>query len=470
MTRSIVILAAGKGSRMRGQYPKVLQLLAGRPLLWHVMQAAAALNPQSICVVIPPDQHELIEHTLSQEKNIPHVTYAYQDPPRGTADAVACALPHVGESEGVLILYADVPCVDVPALEQAISAAQAHEVIWFTAQISNPTGYGRIVRNAQGSVQCVVEEKDADEATRAVCEINTGLVFVPTAFLKSALPRIQAHNAQGERYLTDLMAMALEEGLAVRTHRLTDPLCVQGVNTPMQRAVLERAFQQRQAQQLLQQGVCVMDPDRLDVRGTVEVGLDVLLDVNVVLEGHNVLGDRVHVGAGCVLRNTHLKAGTHVAPYSVLEEAVVGPHATVGPFARLRPGTCVGTSAHVGNFVEIKKSVLGAGTKVGHLSYIGDAQIGEDVNVGAGTITCNYDGHQKHTTHIEDSAFVGSGTELVAPVRVGKGATVGAGTTVTQDVPDHALTVRRSPQKIHAHWKRPGASVPPRKDTLDEEG
>lgn len=446
----VVILAAGKGTRMRSALPKVLQPLAGRPLLAHVLEVAQAVGPQRMCVVYGHGGEQVRERFAAMS-----MEWVLQQPQLGTGHAVQQAMPHVLGEGAVLILYGDVPLLQAATLQRLVATAGAADVALLTVTLDDPSGYGRIVRGSDGTVQRIVEQKDASPEELQIREVNTGIMVVPKAKLRDWLGRIGNDNAQGEYYLTDIIALAVQDGVAVRTTQPDDVVETLGVNDKRQLAELERLYQRRQAERLMQAGVTVIDPQRIDVRGTLECGRDVEIDVGCVFEGTVSLADSVQVGAHCVLRNVRVAAGTRIAPFSHLDSCEVGPNNVIGPYARLRPGTVLGPDVHVGNFVEIKNSSVAAGSKANHLAYVGDADVGQRVNIGAGTITCNYDGVNKFRTVIEDEAFIGSDTQLVAPVRVGAGATIGAGTTLTRDAPAGQLTVSRSKQLSVAGWKRP---------------
>jgi bifunctional UDP-N-acetylglucosamine pyrophosphorylase/glucosamine-1-phosphate N-acetyltransferase len=430
---NVVILAAGKGKRMHSDLPKVLHPLAGKPLLAHVIATARQLGAARICVVYGHGGEQVREAL-----DAPDIVWAKQDPQLGTGHAVLQALPHLAVSSApTLILYGDVPLTRAATLQALLDAAGDDALGLLTAHLDNPQGYGRIVR-VGGQVSRIVEEKDADDAERAIREINTGILVAPTDRLARWLPTLGNRNAQGEYYLTDIVAIAVGEGLPVVTAHPAASWETEGVNSKVQLAQLERVHQRNLAESLLEQGVTLADPDRIDIRGELVCGRDVSIDVNCVFEGRVVLGDGVRIKANCVL-----------------EDAVVGAGSIVGPFARLRPGTELGREVHIGNFVEVKNSQIADASKANHLAYVGDATIGSRVNVGAGTITCNYDGANKFRTVIEDDVFIGSDTQLVAPVTVGRGATLGAGTTLTRDAPPDQLTVSRAKQVSIPGWKRP---------------
>ena len=446
---NIVILAAGQGKRMHSNLPKVLHPVAGKPLAAHVLETARSLEPSRLCLVVGHGG-EVVRAALAA----PDLACVVQEPQLGTGHAVQQALPSLSDSPTTLVLYGDVPLIQEATLRRLLKAAGAGVGI-LTVELADPKGYGRIVRNAAGDVASIVEEKDADAAQRAIREVNTGIMALPTAKLAGWLSRLSNNNAQGEYYLTDLVGLAVADGVPVRTAQPEGEWEVAGVNSKVQLAELERTYQCHLAHGLLEQGVRLADPARLDVRGKLTCGRDVAIDVGCVFEGNVVLEEAVDIGPYCVLKNVTIKAGARIAAFSHLDGAVVGPDAIVGPFARLRPGTELGPESHVGNFVELKNSILGAGSKANHLAYVGDATVGQRVNIGAGTITCNYDGANKFRTIIEDDAFIGSDTQLVAPVTVGRGATLGAGTTLTKDAPPEALTVSRAKQITIAGWKRP---------------
>ncbi|MCX7897282.1 MAG: bifunctional UDP-N-acetylglucosamine diphosphorylase/glucosamine-1-phosphate N-acetyltransferase GlmU [Rhodocyclaceae bacterium] len=432
----IVILAAGQGKRMRSALPKVLQPLAGRPLLSHVLETARALSPRRICIVYGHGG-AAVRQAFPDEDLI----WVQQEPQLGTGHAVAQALPALASLDGpaatILVLYGDVPLIRPSTLERLVKAAGQDKLALLTAELANPFGYGRIVRS-HGKVVRIVEEKDASDEERQIREVNTGILAAPREGFARWLPKLSNANAQGEYYLTDIVALAVAEGMPVVTVHPDDTWETDGVNDKAQLARLERIHQRNQAARLMAAGVTLADPERIDIRGELICGRDVFIDVGCVFEGRVEIGD-----------------GSRILPYCVIQDAVIGKDCTVGPFARLRPKTVLADDVHVGNFVEIKNSTLGAHSKANHLSYLGDATIGQDVNVGAGTITCNYDGANKHRTVIEDEAFIGSDTQLVAPVTVGRGATVGAGTTLTRDAPPGQLTLSRAKQVTVPGWKRP---------------
>ncbi|KPF67084.1 bifunctional N-acetylglucosamine-1-phosphate uridyltransferase/glucosamine-1-phosphate acetyltransferase [beta proteobacterium AAP99] len=452
---NVVILAAGKGTRMRSQRPKVLQPLAGRPLLTHVLQTTKSVANSSPIVVVGYGAGIVRAHYDARLTDTPQLRYALQSEQLGTGHAVQQALPMLEGDGQTLILYGDVPLTRVETLQALLDAAGTEAVGLLTVNLPDPTGYGRIVRNAEGCVQRIVEHKDATADERAIHEVNTGILAVPTPLLRNWLGKLKNHNAQGEYYLTDIIGMAVAEGVAVNTVQPAFAWEVEGVNDRRQLAALERTWQRVQADRLLEAGVTLVDPARIDIRGSLICGRDVLIDVNCVFEGTVELADDVQIGPNCVLRDVRVAAGARIEAFSHLAEAQLGERSDVGPFARLRPGSVLGAGAHVGNFVEMKKATLGDGSKAGHLSYLGDATIGRNVNIGAGTITCNYDGANKHQTIIEDDVFIGSDSALVAPVTVKRGATLGASTTLTKDAPEGKLTISRAKQTTVEGWTRP---------------
>ena len=446
---NVVILAAGQGKRMRSDLPKVLHRLGGRPRLAHVLDTARALGAGKICVVYGHGG-EAVREALDAGDLI----WVRQEPQLGTGHAVLQTLTFLDAAAPTLVLYGDVPLIGAATLTRLLEAAGSGLGVR-TEDLDDPGGYGRIVRDPDGSILRIVEERDASDEERAIGEINTGFIAAPTAALRRWLPALGNDNAQGEYYLTDIVRLAIGEGLPVATAQPDAEWEILGVNSKVQLAELERIHQSRNALLLMEQGVTLLDPDRLDVRGELDCGRDVTIDVNCVFEGRVVLGDGVEVGAHCVLKNAVIGAGTRIAPFSHIEEAEAGLSCVIGPYARLRPGTRLGEDVHIGNFVEVKNSTVADRSKANHLAYVGDATVGRNVNVGAGTITCNYDGAHKHRTVIEDDVFIGSDTQLVAPVTVGRGATLGAGTTLTEDAPPDKLTITRVKQTTVPGWKRP---------------
>ncbi|HEV3106254.1 MAG TPA: bifunctional UDP-N-acetylglucosamine diphosphorylase/glucosamine-1-phosphate N-acetyltransferase GlmU [Trinickia sp.] len=447
---NIVILAAGTGKRMRSALPKVLHRLAGRPLLSHVIDTARALEPARIVVVVGHGA-EAVQRAVAA----PDIQFAVQSKQLGTGHAVQQALPLLDPAQPTLVLYGDVPLTKASTLKHLTDSATDGRYGVLTVTLDDPNGYGRIVRDSAGYVVRIVEQKDATPEQLRICEINTGIVVTPTAQLAMWLGALTNDNAQGEFYLTDVVEHAIEAGFDVVTTQPDEVWETLGVNSKAQLAELERIHQHNVADALLEAGVTLADPARLDVRGTLECGRDVSIDVNCVFEGRVTLADDVSIGANCVLRDATIGAGTRIEPFTHIEGAQVGARVVLGPYARLRPGTTLADEAHVGNFVEVKNAVLGQGSKANHLTYIGDADIGARVNVGAGTITCNYDGANKHRTVIEDDVFVGSDTQLVAPVRVGRGATIAAGTTVWKDVPEGTLVLNEKTQTTKTGYVRP---------------
>lgn len=450
MSLSIIILAAGQGTRMFSDLPKVLHRLAGRTLLEHVYNSAGRLPHRQIRIVYGYGGR-LVPDTLAHLR----AEWVEQTQQLGTGHAVRLAIPSVPDDDMVLILYGDIPLISDTCLGQLVATAGPGGFGLLTAILDEPAGYGRIVRDAGGQVRGIVEEKDATPEQRQLREINTGMMAVRASLLKRWLAALDNRNAQGEFYLTDIVAMAVAENIKVNTLQPPSLTEILGVNSRAQLAMLERSHQQAQAQQLLQRGVTVMDPARFDLRGELTTGKDVCIDINVIFEGVVSLGNQVMVGPNCQISNSRIGDGVIIQPNCVIENAIIGNGCRVGPFARIRPGTRLDNGVHIGNFVEVKQSEIGNGSKVNHLSYIGDSSIGQNVNVGAGTITCNYDGANKHRTIIGDNVFIGSDTQLIAPVEVGNGATIGAGTTVTRDIAADTLTVNRLEHRIVHGWKRP---------------
>lgn len=449
MSTTVIILAAGKGTRMRSNLPKVLQPLAGRPLLGHVIDTAKKLQADHI-ITIYGHGGALVQNAFTHEK----IQWVEQAEQLGTGHAVKVTLP-VLPREGVsLILSGDVPCITEQTLQKLLDVSRETQIGLVTLTLVDATGYGRIVRE-NGKIQAIIEHKDASEAQRQIQEVNTGIYCVSNAKLHEWLPKLSNHNAQGEYYLTDIVAMAIADGLEVASVKPELAFEVEGVNDRVQLAALEREFQNFQAKQLMQQGVHLIDPTRFDLRGNLHAGKDVRIDINVIIEGNCELGDGVEIGAGCILKNTKIAAGTKVQPYSVFDQAVVGEDAQIGPFSRLRPGTILANEVHIGNFVEVKNSQIGLGSKANHFTYLGDAEVGAGSNIGAGTITCNYDGANKFKTIIGDQVFIGSNSSLVAPVTIANGATVGAGSTITRDVAEQCLAVERSKQFTKENYQRP---------------
>ena len=446
----VVILAAGQGTRMKSALPKVLHAIGGKPLLEHVIQTAMQLNADSLHVVYGHGG-ELVTQQLAQYD----VNWVLQDQQLGTGHAVEQAMPSIPDNDSVLILYGDVPLIKQETLSKLITASEQGALGLLTANLPNPAGYGRIVRNDAGEVVKIVEEKDASEEQRKISEINTGMLALSSTKLKGWLDQLENNNAQGEYYLTDVIGMAALENITINTVQPDSLVEIEGVNNKLQLAELERAYQRQQAELLMLQGVTLRDPERFDLRGELEVGQDVIIDVNVVIEGKVTLGNGVTVEPNNLIINSSIADNSIIHPNCVIESSTVGKDCEIGPFARIRPDTNLVEQVKIGNFVEVKKSNIAFGSKVNHLSYIGDTEMGEKVNVGAGTITCNYDGAYKHKTIIGNGVFIGSDTQLVAPVEVGEGATIGAGSTITHDVPKGELSLSRSPQKTRQGWKRP---------------
>lgn len=451
MALSVVILAAGQGKRMVSDLPKVLQPLAGRPLLAHVIDTARTLGPAAIHVV-----HGHGAERVRAAFPEPDIRWVLQAEQKGTGHALVQAMPGVPDDHTVLVLYGDVPLIRGASLRTLISRSGPKTLSLLSAILPDPAGYGRVIRDGAGRVVRIVEHKDANHKERAIAEVNTGLLAAPAARLRDWLAGLKSDNAQGEYYLTDCVGAAVRDNCAVEAVIAESAAEVLGVNDKLQLAEVEAAHRQSRAAELMRAGVTIVDPLRVDIRGEVSCGRDVVLDINVILEGKVRLGDRVKIGPGCTLRDCDIGADSEVRANCVIEGAVTGARCIVGPFARLRPGTRLADAVHIGNFVEVKNSDIGTGSKANHLSYVGDATIGADVNIGAVTVTCNYDGVNKHRTTIGEGTFIGSGTMLVAPVAVGRNATIGAGSTITKPAPDGKLTVERGRQQTIENWKRPG--------------
>ncbi|MGE9553333.1 bifunctional UDP-N-acetylglucosamine diphosphorylase/glucosamine-1-phosphate N-acetyltransferase GlmU [Erwinia amylovora] len=446
---SVVILAAGKGTRMYSERPKVLHTLAGKPMVQHVIDAANGVGANRVHLVYGHGG-ELLQSTLTDAS----LNWVLQAEQLGTGHAMQQAAPYFADDEDILMLYGDVPLISIETLKRLRAVKPEGGIALLTVILDNPTGYGRIIRE-NGSVVGIVEQKDASPEQLAIREINTGILLAGGADLKRWLSKLTNNNAQGEYYITDIIALAYQEGRVTETVHPSRTTETDGVNNRLQLATLERVYQAEQAEKLLLAGVMLNDPSRFDLRGELIHGRDVVIDTNVIIEGRVTLGNRVKIGSGCVLKNCVIGDDCEISPYSVLENAELASACTVGPFARLRPGATLAEGAHVGNFVEIKKATLGKGTKAGHLSYLGDAEIGANVNIGAGTITCNYDGVNKSLTVIGDNVFVGSDTQLVAPVTVAAGTTIAAGTTVMKDVAAEGLVYNRKDQTLKTGWQRP---------------
>ncbi len=450
MKLTIVILAAGKGTRMRSGLPKVAHPVAGKPMLAHVVDTARSLKPDAIIVV-----HGHGSETIKDIINDDDVVWVEQKEQLGTGHAVAQALPHINDESLLLVLYGDVPLIRTQTLNELLRMSDDSSIALLSCELEDPDGYGRIVRNNKEQVIAIVEQKDASLEQLAIEEINTGIMAIPANYFRSAYPRIGAANAQQEYYLTDIIELAVSDGMAVNASVTDDEDEILGVNDRIQLATVERYYQERAAWQLMTDGVTLIDPSRVDIRGEMTTGQDVTIDINVVFEGKVVIGDGVTIGPNCVIKNSRIAANTHIDSHCVIDNSVIGENSHVGPYARLRPGAILKDKAKIGNFVEIKNAQIGVGSKVNHLSYIGDAKLGDNVNVGAGTITCNYDGANKHKTNIGDDAFIGSNTALVAPVNIGRGATIGAGSIINKDAPDDQLTLTRAKQSTLSAWQRP---------------
>ncbi|MEO8402366.1 MAG: bifunctional UDP-N-acetylglucosamine diphosphorylase/glucosamine-1-phosphate N-acetyltransferase GlmU [Gammaproteobacteria bacterium] len=451
MTLSIVILAAGLGKRMHSAEPKVLHRLAGSSLLEHVVHTAEKLKPQALPIIIYGHQGELVRHRLADL----NVSWVLQNQQLGTGHAVQQALPTLPKSGQVLVLYGDVPLITLETLKNLIANTPENSLGIVTAELPDPAGFGRIIRNTKNQITAIIEEKDASEKQRDINEINTGIYLIPAALLHQWLPTLTNTNAQQEFYLTDLISIAVAEKISIVSIQPKHFEEILGVNNRLQLACLERFYQQQIAEKLMLQGVTLRDPHRFDVRGDVSIGQDVVIDINVILEGHVSIGNGCSIGPNTVLRNVVIGENTEIKANSFIDGAEIAESCSIGPFARIRPGTILASKSHIGNFVEIKNSMIGTASKISHLSYIGDSEIGNQVNIGAGTITCNYDGVNKHKTTIGDNVFVGSNTELIAPVTIGEGATIGAGSTITRNAPAHQLTVCRASQRSIDNWQRP---------------
>lgn len=445
-----IVLAAGKGTRMKSNLPKVMHPLAGKPFLQHVLETTRSLAPANIHLVLGHGA-DVVQASL----NLAEVNVVPQEQQLGTGHAVMQVLPHLADDSVVLILYGDVPLISRETLEKLASVANRKTLGLLTVRLPDPTGYGRVLRDQQGNISAIVEQKDASPEQLTINEVNTGFISVHAAFLRDCLPKLSNQNAQGEYYLTDIIAMAKAAGLdvvALETRHLYE---VQGVNNRQQQAELERLFQQHQAQKLMEQGLTLLDPARFDCRGDLQIGADCIVDINCVFEGRVVLGNNVRIGPNCLIKDAVIGDDVEIEANSVIDDAKIGPECHIGPFARVRPGSQFAKGAKVGNFVETKKAVVGEGSKINHLSYVGDAELGANVNVGAGTITCNYDGVNKHKTRIGNDVFVGSNTALVAPVEIADGATVAAGSTITLNVKTNQLAVARERQRNVDGWQRP---------------
>ena len=450
MDLSVVILAAGQGTRMRSALPKVLHRIASKPLVQHVIDTGRSLGSESIHLVYGHGG-DLVKETIKGDD----LNWVMQTEQLGTGHAVQQAMPGLEDNSTVLILYGDVPLIKQQTLKNLLDNKPENGIALLTVALNDPTGYGRIVRNENNQVRAIVEHKDAEPKTLLIREVNTGIMAVSSHDLKSWLSNLSNENSQGEYYLTDIIAMASKAGRSIVGILAMDELEVEGVNNRQQLARLERHYQNLEAEKLMLKGVTLYDPKRIDIRGELDVEQDVTIDINTIFEGKVSIGTGSYIGANSILKNCQLGNNVHVKENSIIEGAVIGNDSSIGPFARIRPGTVLKEDVHIGNFVEVKKSIIDKGSKAGHLAYLGDCEIGKNVNVGAGTISCNYDGANKHKTILEDDVFVGSDTQLVAPVKVGKGATIAAGTTVTADVSDNALVISRTKQKEIANFPRP---------------
>ena len=449
MKLSVIILAAGQGTRMKSALPKVMHRLAGMPMLEHVYRRSLELGTDDIHIVYGHGGEHLHDYCSDFD-----VQWVLQDEQLGTAHAVEQASPHIEDDRVVLILYGDVPLIKSTTLRQLIEHVTTDTVALLTVKLPDPTGYGRIIREA-GEVMAIVEHKDATESQRQIDEVNTGILALHAGYLNACLKKIENNNSQGEYYLTDVIALAVNDGKKISTSQPDNVYEVEGVNDRKQLSRLERIKQLELAEAIMADGVTIADPDRIDIRGELKIGNDSFIDVNCVFEGKVTVGKNVSIGAGCIISNSTIDEGCTIRPYSVIEDAVLEQNVEVGPFARLRPGAKLKQDSRVGNFVEVKNTVLGVGSKANHLTYLGDTEVGSKVNIGAGTITCNYDGANKHKTIIKDGAFIGSDTQLVAPVTIGENSTVGAGSTITRDTEDGELTLSRTAQKTIKGWKRP---------------
>ncbi|PCJ47633.1 MAG: UDP-N-acetylglucosamine diphosphorylase/glucosamine-1-phosphate N-acetyltransferase [Gammaproteobacteria bacterium] len=454
MELSVVILAAGQGTRMRSSLPKILHPIAGKPLVQHVVDTARSIGSLAIHLVYGHGG-DLVKQTITGDD----LNWVMQAEQLGTGHAVQQVVPDLNEDTVVLILYGDVPLIKQQTLDDLLASKPEGGIALLTVALNDPTGYGRIVRNSDNEVSAIVEHKDAEPKTLLINEVNTGIMAVAAKDLKTWLGNLSNENAQGEYYLTDIIAMASDAGRSVVGVLADDELEVEGVNNRQQLARLERHYQKLAAEQLMLAGVTLYDPLRIDIRGKLKVAQDVTIDINSIFKGDVTIDTGSYIGANCILKNCTLGKNVRIKANSIIEDAVIGDESTIGPFARIRPGTVLKEGVHIGNFVEIKKSVIGRGSKAGHLAYLGDCEIGSNVNVGAGTISCNYDGANKHKTILEDDVFVGSDTQLVAPVRVGKGVTIAAGTTVTGDVSANALVISRTKQREIPNWVRPTKSM-----------
>lgn len=446
----ILILAAGKGTRMRSDLPKVLHRIGDKALVQHVVDTARTVGGEQIMIIVGHGAEKVQEKMAA-----PDVKFVLQAEQLGTGHAVQQALPHLRSDATVLILYGDVPLTRAETLQKLIAGVNEKQMGLLTVNLPDPTGYGRIVRDEKNTVIAIVEHKDASDEQKKIREINTGIMAVKAAHLQKWLPQLKNNNAQGEYYLTDIIAMAKADGIAIHVEQPDAVEEVEGINNRQQQAALERFYQKQKANELMVAGVTLLDPSRLDIRGNLTAGRDVVIDVNCVFEGNVILGDGVVIEANCVITNSKIGNHSHIKAFSHIEESIMAANCDIGPYARLRPGTDLAEEVKIGNFVETKKAVIARGSKVNHLSYVGDAKVGAKVNVGAGTITCNYDGVNKFNTEIGDNAFIGSNSALVAPVKIGAGATIGAGSVITRNVEDLELAIGRSKQQNIQGWKRP---------------
>ena len=447
MSLNVVILAAGKGTRMHSDKPKVLQPLSNKSILQHVLDTSNLLQTNNI-IIVTGYKSDLIKTSISDSK----ISWRLQDKQLGTGHAVKQSIPDLS-NEKTLILYGDVPLIEKSDLQKLIKAADSGLAV-MTFIKDNPYGYGRIERR-QGKIHAIIEEKDSTEEQRKITEINTGIMAVNTKYLISWLGKLNNENSQNEYYLTDIVKLAVKDGIIISSHTAKNELSITGVNSKKELAFIERGFQLKKAEELMSKGVTLIDPNRIDIRGELICGKEVSIDIGCVFEGKVTLGNNVQVKPYSIIKDSYIAENTTIEPFSYIDSSKVGPACRIGPYARLRPGSILEGSAHIGNFVEIKNSTINFGTKINHLSYIGDSEIGKNVNIGAGTITCNYDGINKHKTIIEDNVFVGSDTQIVAPLKIGKGATIGAGSTITKDVPEENLTLSRSQQKTISGWVKP---------------
>jgi bifunctional UDP-N-acetylglucosamine pyrophosphorylase/glucosamine-1-phosphate N-acetyltransferase len=449
-TTDIIILAAGKGTRMQSRLPKVLHKIAGQPLLSHVLTAAKTVNDAK-SIVVTGFGGDQVENTIGKQAD----AFVTQPDQLGTGHAVQCALPHIRENAKVLILYGDVPLISPSTIGRMLEAVTDNEMGLLTVTLDNPSGYGRIIRDTDNNIAAIVEQKDANPEQLKVNEVNTGVMALTSQQLMGWLPQIDNNNAQGEYYLTDLIAIATSDSVKVKSIQPQSATEVEGVNNRVQLSQLERAHQRQKAQKLMESGTSLADPERFDQRGELSVGTDNFIDINCIFEGVVKLGSNVHIGPNCQVINSSIGDGVEIKANTIIEDSVVGDNAILGPFARLRPGTELADNTKIGNFVETKKAKVGKGSKINHLSYVGDAELGEGVNVGAGTITCNYDGANKFNTTIGDNSFVGSNSTLVAPVKVADNSFVGAGSTITKDTEENSLAISRAKQLNIEGWKRP---------------